>query len=424
MKKEEFIYDSDLPLDLQTGGENNENLNDDDCLFFMLMNENRKLRSYEDGKIRHTNSSIASILQDKFPACFIRTSLGKLSREGLLQIQLKIIPKVGLQMREITLTGKGITNPYFKDWLYRNSTEMEEPFKNEYLSPDLQIDIYNAEPLNDGDFIIFFLIDRIGDGEEGNTIGLANSRISECCKSHYSIKEIYHSLGKLAREGLIQVKIFETPQSTLFREIKVIPGFGAHPALANWVDNFKKQGLINKQPKKTEPKEPMTNEDVPMLPLPMDVSWALRSIEANLFGYDDNFIDLSKIESMSKFMYDVFAGGVKNNMAKLKLTQKIWKNIKKHSPETAMSNYGSEYFLLADYRFRIHLEALRLLSGKSLMDILYQGEINVQNEFTESDFQLYLKVCDQIWSMIEQDQSLDLTQLTLEDIQKEIKKSA
>ena len=417
-RRENSLKDSDLPIDLQTGGKNNEELNDDDCLFFMLMNENKKLRSYEDGKIRHTNSTIARILQDKFSASFIRTSLGKLSREGLLQIQLKIISKGGLQMREITLTGKGITNPYYKDWLYRNSEEIEKPFSNKNLLPDLQIDIDNAEPLNDRDLGIFFLIDHIGDGEENNTVGLANTSISEYCKSHYSIKEIYHSLGKLVREGLIQVKVFETSQSTIFREIKVIPGFGAHPDIVNWINNIKKNGYKNKKTKKTEPKNPRTNEDVPILPLPGDVSWALRSLEVNLMGCDDNYIDSSKIATMHEFQYQVFSGGVKNNMPQLKLTQKKWNKIKKESVKMASWEDGSANILYTVYHFRVHLEALRLISEKSLIDILYLGEINVQNELDKADHELYHNTCDKIWSMIEKEPDLDLSQLTLRDLQK------
>ncbi len=426
MKKarENSLRDSDLPADLQTGSKNNEKLNDEDCLLYNMMLESSMLRSYEDGKIRHSNSSIARILQDKFLASFIRKSLGKLSREGMLQIQLKRNPKVGLEVREITLIKRNLQNPYFRDWLLRNSKEIEKPFENKNLSADLKIDINNADPLFENDFVIFFLIDHIGNGEQGDTIRLTNSSICEYCKSHFSKKEIYHSLGKLVREGLIQVKLYETPQSTLFREIRVIPGFGTHPDLANWVANIKKNGINNKQSKKAEPKEPKINEDVPMLPLPMDVSWALRSLEVNLMGCDDNYIDLSKIEAMSKLMYEVFAGGVKNNMTNFKLTHKLWKNIKKCSPETAVRNEGSEYFLLTDFRFRIHLEALRLLSGKSLMDVLYQGEVNVQNEFNKSDFELYLNVCNQIWSIVEKEPDLDLSQLTIENIQKEIKNCA
>jgi hypothetical protein len=51
------------------------------------------------------------------------------------------------------------------------------------------------------------------------------------------------------------------------------------------------------------------------------------------------------------------------------------------------------------------------------MDILYHGEIKVQNEFAESDFELYLSSCDKIWSMVQENPDMDISQLTLEDIQ-------
>ncbi len=64
-------------------------------------------------------------------------------------------------------------------------------------------------------------------------------------------------------------------------------------------------------------------------------------------------------------------------MPQLKLTKKNWNNIKKESGKMASWETGPAYILFTVYHFRIHLEALRLLSGKSLMYILYHGEINV-----------------------------------------------
>ena len=51
------------------------------------------------------------------------------------------------------------------------------------------------------------------------------------------------------------------------------------------------------------------------------------------------------------------------------------------------------------------------------MDILYQGEINVHNDFNEEDINSYQDVCNKIWSRIEKNPSLDISQLTLKDLQ-------
>lgn len=407
------LKDSELPLDLQTGGKTKKNLNDDDCRFYMLMSETNKLRSYEDGKIRHANSSMAEILPDKFSESFIRTSLGKLSREGMIQIQLKQIP-TGEMVREITLKDTGITNKYYSEWLLRNSRKIENPFENRNLSVDIQIDIDNTDPLTERDFIIFFIIDHIADGEKGNTVRISNSRICKECDPPFSREEIYHSLGKLVRERLIQVEVFKAGQSTNFREIKVIPGFGTHPDLAKWIADIKKNGIDNRQ---STIKEPETDNSVPYYPLPVEVAWALREIDVKLSGYEDNYIDSANLNKMSDFQYQIFAGGIKHNMSQLKLTQNDWDGIIERSTKMASGEAGAGINLFTHYRFRVHLEALRLLRGKSLMEILYLGEINVQNEFSETDIDLYNNTCEQIWSMVEQNPDMDISQITLGDIE-------
>ncbi len=415
MKYPKVMKDSELPLDLQTGGKTKEKLNDDDCRLYTLMRETHKLRSYEDGKIRHPNSSMAEILQDEFSEGFIRRSLGKLSREGMLQIQLKQIP-TGEMVREITVKETGVTNQYFLEWLLRDSRKIETPFENRNLSADLQIDIDNTDPLTEKDFIIFFLIDHIAGGEKGNTVRISNSSICKECDPSFSREEIYHSLGKLVREGLIQVAVFETTKSTIFREIKVIPGFGTHPDLAKWITDIKKNGVDNRQSSIRESKEPKTDNSVPYYPLPMEVAWALREIEVNHRGCVDNYIDSANLHPMSQFQYQVFSEGVKNNMSKLKLTKSDWDGILERSTKMASGEAGAAINLFTHYRFRVHLETLRLLRGKSLMEILYLGEINVQNEFSEAEEELYVETCEQIWSMVEQNPDMDISQITPGDI--------
>ena len=56
-----------------------------------------------------------------------------------------------------------------------------------------------------------------------------------------------------------------------------------------------------------------------------------------------------------------------------------------------------------------------MITGKSLMDILYFGEINVQNEFDAGDNEFYKSVCRIVNDMLLTD-NLDITKLTLKDI--------
>jgi hypothetical protein len=152
------------------------------------------------------------------------------------------------------------------------------------------------------------------------------------------------------------------------------------------------------------------------LPLPSDISWALNLAQGGYLGQVDKFIKLPEKENMTEFMYEIFAGGIKSNMSILKITKKEWINIIGLSSSLATGEMGVKYNIYTDYRFRIHLEALRLMTGKSLMDLLYHGEINIQNEFDETDNEMYLNVCDKIWSVVEKKPDLDLSQLTLKDL--------
>jgi len=163
-------------------------------------------------------------------------------------------------------------------------------------------------------------------------------------------------------------------------------------------------------------KEFKEDKNAMRLPLPADVSWALNSIQVSYFDMADKFIRLPDKFIMTELMYQIFAGGVKNNMPQFRLTKKIWENIKGLSATVASGKEDIKFTVYADYRFRIHLEALRLITRKSLMEILFHGEISVQNEL-ETD-QLYRSTCEKIWSMVEKDPSMDLSQLTLEGIQK------
>lgn len=217
------------------------------------------------------------------------------------------------------------------------------------------------------------------------------------------------------------MEVFETAQSTIFREIKVIPGFGTHPDLAKWIADIKQNGVDNRKSSKRQSEEPKTDNSVPYYPLPVEVAWALREIEVIHIGCVDNYIDSANPNPMSRFQHQVFSEGVKNSMSKLKLTQSDWDGIIERSTKMASGEAGAAINLFTHYRFRVHLEALRLLRGKSLMEILYLGEINVKNEFSEAEEELYVEICEQIWSMVQENPDMDISQLTLENLQKEIK---
>lgn len=416
VKTPKVLKNSDIPLDLQAGGEIKEKLNDDDCRLYMLMGEVKELRSYEDGKIRHANSSIAKILQGEFSASFIRKSLSKLNREGMVKIQIKKESKSGKLWREITIIRSNIKSDDYANWLNRNSIKIEDAIEKGDLSIDLQVDINNKEPLNEVDYEIFGLLIYISDEENGDVIKRSNSGISKITKDNFSQKDIFQTLGKLVNEGLIQVNIYEALQ-TLWREIVIIPGFGRHNGYTDWLDGVTKNLNSNEQPQTTQENEPDTENSGPYFPLPVDVAWALREIDVKLSGYEDNYIDSANLNKMSDFQYQIFAGGIKHNMSQLKLTQNDWAGIKERSTKMASGGAGTAITLFTHYHFRVHLEALRLLRGKSLMEILYLGEINVQNEFCEAEEELYVETCEQIWSMVEQNPDMDISQITLGDIE-------
>ncbi len=73
---------------------------------------------------------------------------------------------------------------------------------------------------------------------------------------------------------------------------------------------------------------------------------------------------------------------------------------------------------MVDVCYRIHLEGLRLITGRSLMDILYLGEINVQNDIFDNsvDKELYKGVCNKISEKLLENIEFDITTLTLKDL--------
>jgi hypothetical protein len=159
-------------------------------------------------------------------------------------------------------------------------------------------------------------------------------------------------------------------------------------------------------------------EDVPNLPLPVDVSISLKLLEARMFNQIDEFFPMSSREILTKVQYTILCGGVKNNMTQLQMNEEIWNNLKSYSEQFAAGKYGQTFNLGVAINYRIHLEALRMITGKSLMDILHEGEIYLQNEFDEVDNEFYRSVCRKIEDLLWEDHYLDITRLTLKDLDK------
>ena len=128
-------------------------------------------------------------------------------------------------------------------------------------------------------------------------------------------------------------------------------------------------------------------EGVPNLPLPENLSHSLKMLESRFYLQIDEFVPTSSMEILTKTQYLILVGGVKNNMTQLQMNEKIWNNHIQLSDQVSTTH---SFIICVSFNYRIHLEGLRLMTGKSLMDILYLGEINIQNEFDKVDNQIVL----------------------------------
>jgi hypothetical protein len=158
-------------------------------------------------------------------------------------------------------------------------------------------------------------------------------------------------------------------------------------------------------------------EGIPNLPLPDNISWELKILEARFFDQIDEFYPMAKLEILTQTQYCLLAGGVVNNFKELQLTEEIWNNGKSFADFISSGEAGKSFKILVAVNYRIHIEALRLITGKSLMDILYLGEISVQNElFDAGEKEFYLGVCKRILDMLSENPDLDLTKLSFKDL--------
>ena len=155
-------------------------------------------------------------------------------------------------------------------------------------------------------------------------------------------------------------------------------------------------------------------------PLPANLSWELKILESRMFGQIDEFFPMSRYEILTQTQYAILGGGVVNNLKELLMTEEIWKNGFTNDKVDNSDFFTSHPFnILVDVCYRIHLEGLRLITGKTLMEILYLGEISVQNDlFDDSvDKELYCSVCNKISERLHENFELDITTLTLRDLE-------
>ena len=153
------------------------------------------------------------------------------------------------------------------------------------------------------------------------------------------------------------------------------------------------------------------------LPLPVDLSMAIKSLEIRFTGGIDKFVRMSELEDMDDLKYKILGGGVERNMYELQLDEKIWDNCKSMVHFIASGGSGVTYNIMADYRINISLTATRLVTGFSFLDILYKGQLYILDKFDkDGDYDLYESICDRIQEMIIQNPKLDLERLTLKNI--------
>jgi len=156
-------------------------------------------------------------------------------------------------------------------------------------------------------------------------------------------------------------------------------------------------------------------------PLPAHLSLELKILETRMFGQIDEFFPMSRYEILTQTQYCILGGGVINNFKELQMTEENWENgfFMNEKLDNTEFLTAHPFNILVDVCYRIHLEGLRLITGKSLMEILYLGEVSVQNDlFDDSvDKELYLSVCNKISERIQENPELDITTLTLKDLE-------
>ena len=155
-------------------------------------------------------------------------------------------------------------------------------------------------------------------------------------------------------------------------------------------------------------------------PLPSNLSYELKLLESRHFGQIDEFLPMSRYEILTQTQYGLLGGGVVNNFKELQMTEEIWKNGFTNDKVDNSDFFASHPFnILVDICYRIHLEGLRLITGKTLMEILYLGEISVHNDLMDDsvDREFYFSVCNKISERLHGNFELDITTLTLKDLE-------
>lgn len=252
MKRKSFT-NAEIPIDFQIDVFNKEELNDDDCLFYCLLDNIIRHPDFGDTIIRLDNPGLCSTVRNRYSTEFIRKSLGKLEREGMILVQFKAIPSMEMMWREISIKFNEIKPNYFQDWVKKNAVKFElakpnkinqtEEFVSiENLSLNLRIDINNEDPLSDDDYSVLTILLKVEENSPYKSCGLKNSQLSEISNGRFSETFICQSLGRLEREGIISVTINGIPNTRFhWREITVAFGFFKHQGVRDFISRFQKK---------------------------------------------------------------------------------------------------------------------------------------------------------------------------------------
>jgi hypothetical protein len=136
------------------------------------------------------------------------------------------------------------------------------------------------------------------------------------------------------------------------------------------------------------------------LPLPVNVSLAIKAIELSVVN----------TEIMNEVTHSIIDRGAANH-----LDFENWNKLQEISNHFAAEQ---DFRILCAAPYRILLESVRLITGQSLLDILYLGATNVmKNELSLEDIKFCYVLCDAILDKVIANPGLDISTLTLADLE-------
>lgn len=159
------------------------------------------------------------------------------------------------------------------------------------------------------------------------------------------------------------------------------------------------------------------------LPLPNDLSWALKGVEKHAQGIIDEFYPQARCEYLTELQFKILDAGIERNLNPLSLTEKIWDNIKSFSTFAAGGNIIScsgsvfNYNIFCDYRQSLALKAIKLITKCQNLDLLYQGIGFILDELDkDGDYEMYVSLCEKMEEMLMKDPNLNIENLSLKDL--------